>query len=82
MNDASGNGYSIFQNDSDKMKQLLEAMKKDVDAATAEDFMQAPEVKMDFAYQFPGKQDVNNMIPGNTKQCTLYDRKKQKTMTK
>ena len=47
LNDASGNGYSIFQNDSDKMKQLLEAMKKDVDAATAEDFMQAPEVKMD-----------------------------------
>ena len=60
LNDASGNGYSIFQNDSDKMKQLLEAMKKDVDAATAEDFMQAPEVKMDFAYQFPGKQDVKD----------------------
>ena len=72
LNDASGNGYSIFQNDSDKMKQLLEAMKKDVDAATAEDFMQAPEVKMDFAYQFPGKQDVNNMIPGNTNADVQY----------
>lgn len=54
------------------MKQLLEAMKKDVDAATAEDFMQAPEVKMDFAYQFPGKQDVNNMIPGNTNANVQY----------
>mgnify|MGYP003231457041 FL=1 len=62
LNDASGNGYSIFQNDSDKMKQLLEAMKKDVDAATAEDF----------AYQFPGKQDVNNMIPGNTNANVQY----------
>ena len=72
LNDASGNGYSIFQNDSDKMKQLLEAMKKDVDAATTEDFMQAPEVKMDFAYQFPGKQDVNNMIPGNTNANVQY----------
>ena len=72
LNDASGNGYSISQNDSDKMKQLLEAMKKDVDAATAEDFMQAPEVKMDFAYQFPGKQDVNNMIPGNTNANVQY----------
>ena len=72
LNDASGNGYSIFQNDSDKMKQLLEAMKKDVDVATAEDFMQAPEVKMDFAYQFPGKQDVNNMIPGNTNANVQY----------
>ena len=72
LNDVSGNGYSIFQNDSDKMKQLLEAMKKDVDAATAEDFMQAPEVKMDFAYQFPGKQDVNNMIPGNTNANVQY----------
>ena len=72
LNDASGNGYSIFQNDADKMKQLLEAMKKDVDAATAEDFMQAPEVKMDFAYQFPGKQDVNNMIPGNTNANVQY----------
>ena len=54
------------------MKQLLEAMKKDVDVATAEDFMQAPEVKMDFAYQFPGKQDVNNMIPGNTNANVQY----------
>ena len=72
MTDACGMGYSIFQNDSDKMKQLLEAMKKDVDAATAEDFMQAPEVKMDFAYQFPGKQDVNNMIPGNTNANVQY----------
>ena len=54
LNDASGNGYSIFQNDPDKIKQLLEAMKKDVNAATAEDFLQTPEVKIDFAYQFPG----------------------------
>ena len=72
LNDASGNGYSIFQNDTDKMKQLLEAMKKDVEAATAEDFMQAPEVKIDFAYQLPGKQDVNNMIPGNTNANVQY----------
>ena len=34
--------------------------------------MQAPEVKMDFAYQFPGKQDVNNMIPGNTNADVQY----------
>lgn len=34
--------------DPDKIKQLLEAMKKDVDAATAEDFLQTPEVKIDF----------------------------------
>ena len=72
LNDASGKGFSIFQNDPDKIKQLLEAMKKDVDAATAEDFMQTPEVKIDFAYQLPGKQDVNNMIPGNTKANVQY----------
>lgn len=72
LNDASGKGFSIFQNDPDKIKQLLEAMKKDVDAATAEDFMQTPEVKTDFAYQLPGKQDVNNMIPGNTKADVQY----------
>ena len=72
LNDASGNGYSIFQNDADKMKQLLEAMKKDVDAATADDFMQTPEVKIDFAYQLPGKQDVNNMIPGNKTEYGQY----------
>ena len=72
LNDAGGNGYSIFQNDSDKMKQLLEAMKQDVDAATAEDFMQVPEVKIDFAYQLPRKQDVNNMIPGNTNADVQY----------
>ena len=72
LNDASGNGYSIFQNDADKIKQLLEAMKKDVDAATADDFMQTPEVKIDFAYQLPGKQDVNNMIPGNKTEYVQY----------
>ena len=72
LNDASGNGYSIFQNDADKIKQLLEAMKKDVDAATADDFMQTPEVKIDFAYQLPGKQDVNNMIPGNKTEYGQY----------
>ena len=72
LNDASGNGYSIFQNDADKIKQLLEAMKKDVNAATAEDFMQTPEVKIDFAYQLPGKQDVNNMIPGNKTEYGQY----------
>ena len=72
LNDAGGNGYSIFQNDSDKMKQLLEAMKQDVDAATAEDFMQVPEVKIDFSYQFPGKQSVNNMVPGNTNTDVQY----------
>ena len=47
-------------------------MKKDVDAATAEDFMQTPEVKIDFSYQFPGKQSVNNMIPGNTNTDVQY----------
>ena len=47
-------------------------MKKDVDAATAEDFMQTPEVKIDFAYQLPGKQNVNNMIPGNTNTDVQY----------
>ena len=35
-------------------------------------FMQAPEVKMDFAYQLPRKQDVNNMIPGNTNADVQY----------
>lgn len=72
LNDASGNGYSIFQNDPDKIKQLLEAMKKDVDAATAEDFLQTPEVKIDFNYQLPGKQNVNNMMPGNTNADVQY----------
>ena len=72
LNDASGNGYSIFQNDPDKIKQLLDAMKKDVNAATAEDFLQTPEVKIDFAYQFPGKQNVNNMMPGNTNAGVQY----------
>ena len=72
LNDASGNGYSIFQIDPDKIKQLLDAMKKDVNAATAEDFLQTPEVKIDFAYQFPGKQNVNNMMPGNTNADVQY----------
>ena len=34
--------------------------------------MQVPEVKIDFAYQLPRKQDVNNMIPGNTNADVQY----------
>lgn len=64
LTDVTGTGYSIFQNDDAKMKQLLDAMKKDVEAAKTDDFMASPEITLDFAYKLPGEYSVNEMIPG------------------
>lgn len=72
LTDASGNGYSILQNDKEKMSELLTALKKDVEAATVEELMEIPEVRVDFAYLLPVKQSVSAMIPGRSEEGKVY----------
>ena len=72
LTDASGNGYNIFQNDKKKMSELLEALRKDVEKASADDFLHAPEIKIDFAYKLPVKRSVTAMVPGQSEESGNY----------
>ena len=72
LTDVSGNGYSIFQNDKKKMSELLEALKKDVEKATTEDFLHAPEIKIDFEYKLSAKRSVSDMVPGESEERANY----------
>lgn len=72
LTDASGNGYNIFQNDKAKMSELLAALKKDVEEASTDDFLHAPEIKIDFEYKLPVKRSVAAMIPGQSEESGNY----------
>ncbi|MBU5479975.1 DUF6449 domain-containing protein [Blautia sp. MSJ-19] len=72
LTDAGGNGYRIFQNDESKMSELMEAMRKDVEEASTDDFLHAPEVRIDFEYKLPVKRSVAAMIPGESEESSNY----------
>ena len=72
LTDASGNGYNIFQNDKAKMSELLAALKKDVEEVSTDDFLHAPEIKIDFEYKLPVKRSVAAMIPGQSEESGNY----------
>lgn len=72
LTDVGGNGYSIFQNDKVKMSELLEAFRKDVEEASTDDFLQVPEIKIDFEYKLPTKRSVAAMIPGENEASNNY----------
>ena len=72
LTDAAGNGYSIFQNDKAKMSELLEAMKKDVEEADTDDFLQVPAIQIDFEYKLPVKRSVKAMVPGESEEQKNY----------
>lgn len=72
LTDASGNEYNIFQNDKAKMSELLEALRKDVEKASTEDFLNAPEIKVDFEYKLPVKRSVTAMVPGQSEDGGNY----------
>lgn len=72
MTDAGGSGYSIFQNDKEKTSELLAALKKDVEAASVEELMEIPAIKIDFEYQLPTKRSVAAMVPGKSEESKAY----------
>lgn len=72
MADAAGMGYSIFQNDEKQKQELLDALKKDVEAATVEDMLEPAIVRLTFEYELPGKNDINNLVPGKKNSSAIY----------
>lgn len=72
MTDASGMGYDIFQNDSRQKQELLDALKKDIESASAEEMVEETTIRLDFNYVLPVRNDVNSLVPGQNKEEVTY----------
>lgn len=72
MTDASGMGYDIFQNDSRQKQELLDALKKDIELASAEEMVEETTIRLDFNYVLPISNDVNSLVPGQNKEEVTY----------
>ena len=72
MTDASGMGYDIFQNDSRQKQELLDALKKDIESASAEAMVEETTIRLDFNYVLPIRNDVNSLVPGQNKEEVTY----------
>ena len=62
-------------NDSDRSegrKEFIEAMKKDVEAATTEELMEVPTARLDIMYRLPGKTDADHMSPDPQYDTSVY----------
>ena len=57
-------GYDIFQNDSRQKQELLDALKKDIESASAEAMVEETTIRLDFNYVLPIRNDVNSLVPG------------------
>ncbi len=74
MTDACGMGYSIFQNDDRQKQELLDALKKDIESASAEDMMEEIIIQLDFNYALPVRSNINSFVPGkNNEEVTYVD---------
>ena len=63
--------YNIDTSEQDK-KAFTEAMKKDVEAATTEDFMELPVARLDVMYRLPEKENINHMVPDENYSSYTY----------
>lgn len=62
----SGNGrdYAIFQDQPEKQKKLIEAVKKDFQEAAPEDLLELPFAELQMGYTLPVAQDIYSLVPG------------------
>ena len=72
MTDAGGTGYSIFQHDDRQKQALLDALKKDVESASAEDMVKEAMLRLDFNYVLPVTDNVNSLVPGKKDKQVMY----------
>ena len=63
--------YNIDTSEQDK-KAFTEAMKKDVEAATTEDFMELPVARLDVMYRLPEEENINHMVPDENYSSYTY----------
>lgn len=78
-NAADGNGYLIFQGDNEKAGELIEALKKDIQKSSVEDFLKVPCGNIQLSYNLPGREKADRMTPGTETyqvsaygNCTIY----------
>lgn len=78
-NAADGNGYLIFQGDNEKAGELIEALKKDIQKSSVEDFLKVPCGNIQLNYNLPGREKADRMTPGTETyqvsaygNCTIY----------
>lgn len=63
-NSADGNGYLIFQEDKEKAKKLIEALKQDIQESDSEDLLKVPCGGIQLGYVLPGRARADRMEPG------------------
>lgn len=63
-NAANGNGYLIFQENKEKAKKLIEALKQDIQESNTEDFLKAPCGNIQLGYVLPARTRADRMEPG------------------
>ncbi len=68
----NGEGYSVFQNQPEKYKELLEALRADIADAKTEDLLEQPCANLRFSFQLPVKNSINNMIPNSKPYAYSY----------
>ena len=63
-NSSDGNGYLIFQEDKEKAKKLIEALKQDIQESDSEDLLKVPCGSIQLGYVLPGRARADRMEPG------------------
>lgn len=59
-----GKSYVIFQNQEEKRAELLEALKKDIQKAEADELLGIPCGSLQLSFRLPSPQNVKRLVPG------------------
>ena len=63
----NGRGYDIFQDQPEKQKKLIEAVKTDIQEAAPEDLLALPFAELHISYILPVAEDIHSLVPGEEK---------------
>lgn len=63
----NGRGYAIFQDQPEKQKKLIEAVKKDLQEVTPEDLLELPFGELQMGYILPVAEDIHSLVPKEEK---------------
>ena len=63
----NGRGYDIFQDQPEKQKKLIEAVKTDIQEAAPEDLLALPFAELHLSYILPVAEDIHSLVPGEEK---------------
>lgn len=63
----NGRGYAIFQDQPEKQKKLIEAVRKDLQEAAPEDLIELPFAELQMGYILPVAEDIHSLVPKEEK---------------